>query len=471
MMIPAPDNLKPLFPTGFTPGMGFGLSCAQVQPGGSMILHTLTGRGPVLPGPSVAIASASAPALAPAPAPASASAHPEAQASTPAPAPAPASGDNHALAPSSVFVLPGFNPSIVTIKLQGDRAEVIGLLPLKDEDGKPVRGLPPATVEKNSTQEIPLGLTAAPSAKGGSPQTTLARFGFDEHGLDPQGVAYDFKRGVYWLADGYRPALVGISPGDGSVRRMFAPGEGLEPRLAARRPGWGFAGVHLSPGGKIYTIMRGVLIVAGKPAVFSRIIELDPDTERVRQLPYPIDLETFPDPAQVSTTEVGAVADKHVLILEQGMDKQGRPRSLVYSVDLSPASNINYVHDDDGLPPEAVTDMALLRKDVQMPRKTLMLDLREAGFTEAQAESMTLLSGERTLAIMGGHGFGLQEMIAGFATGPDGKPVLAPGRYQLAADGTLGFDGQPSKAAICVGPTRETPRLWLVSLPKKASDY
>ena len=421
MTIPAPEGLKAQFPHGFTPGLGFGLSCAQAQPDGSMVLHTLTGRGPTLVGPLVQ--------------------------------------EPGGLAPSSVFVLPGFAPAIVTMRLSGGKAEVVGMLPLKDEDGNPLTGLPPSQRIEGGQTGAALGLD-------------MKRLTYNPHGLDPQGVAYDFKRGVFWMADGYRPALARISPANGRVLSQLAPGEGLEDFLATCRAGWGFSGVSLSPTGRVYTIMQGVLSVAGKPATFSRIIELDPDSERVRQLPYPIDEETFADVSQVMTGEVVAFADKRILVLEQGPGKNGKPRSLIYSVDLTQAGNINRVFNDAGQPIEVITDKAQWAKmKVSLARKTLVLDLHAAGFQGDYAESMTLLSDGRTLAVMSGHGFGLEGQIAGYATYPNGQPVFDTGQYQLGKDGGLTFDGHPTKAVLGIKPSKEIPRLWLATLPKKVSDY
>lgn len=421
MNIPAPEGLRSQFPQGFTPGLGFGLNCAQAQPDGAMVLHTLTGRGPTLSGPMVAV--------------------PE------------------GLVPSSVFVLPGFAPAIATMRLSGDKAEVVGMLPLKDEDGAPLTGLPPAPVIAGGQAEIPL-------------DPTLKRLANNPHGIDPQGVAYDFKRGVFWLVDGYRPALARVSPRDGRVSSMQAPGDGLEDFLGTCRAGWGFSGVSISPTGKVYTIMRGVLSVEGKPAIFSRIVEFDPDTERVRQLPYPIDEEAFADPSQVSTGEVVAVADKHLLVLEQGPGKDGRPRSLIYAVDLTQTSNINRVFNDAGQPIEVLTDKAQWSKmKLNLARKTLVMDLHAAGFKDRYAESMTLLSDGVTLAVMSGHGFGLEAQIAGYASDESGRPVLDAPRYQLGQGGVMTYAGQPTKAVISFKPSRETPRLWVATLPKKVSDY
>jgi len=421
MMVPVPESLRGQFPNGFLPGLGFGLNCAQAQPDGSMVLNTLTGRGPTLKGPM-----------------------------------APGQG---ASAPSSVFILPDFTPAIATMKLSGNRAEVLGMLALKDEDGNPLRGVPPAPTVHGGQVELPLDLG-------------LKRLEFDKHGVDPQGVAYDVKRGVFWVADGYRPALLRVSPRDGRILFALAPGSGLEEYLATRRAGWGFSGASISPAGRVYTIMRGVLFVEGKPAIFSRIIEFDPDTERVRQLPYPIDDETFPDPAAVSTDEVVAFADKRLLVLEQGVDKNGKVRSLVFSVDLTQTNNINRVYNDSNQPLEVLREKALWRKqDLNLARKTLVLDLHAAGFSGSFAESMTLLSDGRTLAVMSGHGFGLEGAITDSSVGPDGKSVLDLARYQLGPDGKLVFEGQTSRAVMGIRPTREIPRLWVATLPKKAADY
>ena len=421
MMVPVPQSLHGQFPKGFLPGLGFGLSCAQAQPDGSMVLHTLTGRGPTLKGPKVA--------------------------------------EQGTVAPSSVFILPTYTPSIATMKLSGNTAEVLGMLPLKDEEGNPLRGLPPAPAVHGGQVEMPLALS-------------LRRLEFDTHGVDPQGVAYDVKRGAFWVADGYRPALLRVSPRDGRILFVLAPGSGLEDYLATRRAGWGFSGASISPTGKVYTIMRGVLFVEGKPAIFSRIIEFDPDTERVRQLPYPIDDETFPDPAAVSTGEVVAFADKRLLVLEQGLDKNGKARSLVFSVDLTQTHNINRVYNDARQPLEVLREKAQWRKqNLNLARKTLVLDLQAAGFSGTFAESVTLLSDGRTLAVMSGHGFGLEGHITGCSVGPEGKPVLDPALYQLEADGKLSFAGQSSGAVMGIGPTREIPWLWVAVLPKKAADY
>ena len=421
MVIPAPEGLKPFFPRGFTPGLGFGLSCAQAQAGGTMILHTLTGRGPALPGPMLA--------------------------------------GKYGQARSCLFVLPGFDPAIVTMKLLGDKAEVIGMLPLKDAEGHALSGLPPTPMVTGIPPEIPL-------------DRSLKHLEFDNQGIDPRGVAYDFKRGVFWLADGYRPAIFSVSPRDGRVRVMFAPGAGLEDLLAMHGPGRGFSGISVSPTGKVYTIMRGVLDLNGTSAKFSRIVEVDPDTERVRQLPYPVEEDIFADPSQVITAEPVAFGDKRLLVLEQGTDKEGRPRSLVFAADLTRASNINRVYDDAGNPPETVTDKAqLVKMDIRPARKTLVMDLQQGGFKGDMAESMTLLSDGRTLAFMSGHSFGAQGQMTDFATSSDGSPVIDPGQYTLGEDGKLTFAGRPTQAVISFRPEREAPRLWMVTLPKKVSDY
>lgn len=427
LMIPVPDRLKSLFPKGLVPGMGFGLSCAMGQAGGDMLLHTVTGRGPVLHGPTVL---------------------PDA---LPKPLEAPAA--------SSIFVLPEFTPSIVTLRLTGAKAEVAAVLALKNEDGAPMRGLPPHPVVTGSPVEVPLDLDRKP-------------LNFDKDGIDPQGVAFDPRRNAFWLADGYRPALARIAPRDGRVMALYAAGDALEPYLATRRVGMGFCGVSVSPGGKIVTIMRGVLSVGGVPATFTRIVELDPETDRVRQIPYPIESDIFPDPSRVFTSEPVAYAEKRALVLEQGIDKDGKYRSLVFAADLTQAHNVSRVFNEQGQPTEVIRDKAQQRKlQLNVARKTLVLDLHEAGFKAPMAESMTLLSDGRTLAFMSGHGFGLEAIISGYPVDLSGKPILDPARYQLGKGGALTVDGKESQAQFSLRPTTEVPRLWVAMLPKKVTEY
>ncbi|MFP5240006.1 MAG: esterase-like activity of phytase family protein, partial [Acidobacteriota bacterium] len=94
-----------------------------------------------------------------------------------------------------------------------------------------------------------------------------------------------------------------------------------------------------------------------------------------------------------------------------------------------------------------------------------------SGFNEPFAESMALLSDGRTLAFMSGHGFGLEGQISGYATNKDGTPGLNPASYMLAEGKKLVYGDQPSNAVFGIRPTRELPRLWLVTLPKKVVDY
>jgi len=421
MVIPAPANLRASCPAGFTPGLGFGLSCAQAQPGGAVVLHTLAGRGPTLRGPVYQ--------------------------------------GKDGPAPSTLFILPDYTPSVVTLLLTGDKAEVSGVLPLASEEGKPLRGLPPAPKVPGAVPEVPLGID-------------LKRLNFDPSGLDPQGVAYDFKRGVYWIADNYRPGLARIQGRDGRLLSLCVPGDGLEPYLGSRQPGGGFSGVSISPTDRVYTILRKPLAWEGKPGHFTRIVEFDPNTERVRQLPYPIDAEDYADPAGVTTSDPVAYGDKRLLVLEQGTGKDGKPLIRVFAADITRASNINHVRNEAGQPPEAVTDKAQWRAlNIGTARKTLVADLSAVGFSGGWAESMALLLDGRTLAFMSGHGFGVEGQIADYCLGPDGKPVLDPASYALSQDGALTCLGKPSQARPSLKSTREVPRLWLVTLPRKASEY
>lgn len=174
--VPAPAALKATFPRGLPPGLGYGLTFVMRQPDGSMLFYGLTGRGPTVPGPQVVSQAGQAPA------------------------------------PSTVYVAPEYAPSLVALRVSEKTADVVGIWPLRDSTGQPVRGLPPKV--DLQAGGVPLGLG-------------LDRLAPEPRGMFPGGVAKDNQLGCLWVGEDYGPSLLKVSVGDGRILKRFAPGEGL----------------------------------------------------------------------------------------------------------------------------------------------------------------------------------------------------------------------------------------------------
>ena len=265
--IAVPPGLKAAFPNGLNQGMGFGLSCALTQPSGFMIFHGVSGRGPALTGPMLQ--------------------------------------EGGGLVPSAIFAVPDFAPAVITLKVTPQLAEPLAILAIKDSLGTPMRCLPPGPTRPGALAETPL-------------DSALKRLAFDPKGIDPQGVAQDHKRNSLWICDAYGPALYRLELATGVIREAVRPGAGLPSLLAGRgQPDLGFNGVCVTPSGLVVTIIHTPWEEEGVRGIFSRMVEYDPETQRVRQFAYPLEMEDYKEGREIHTGAILNVAENRFLVLEQ----------------------------------------------------------------------------------------------------------------------------------------------------------
>jgi len=419
--IAVPTALKPLFPKGLPQGLGFGLNCALTQPGGFMIFHAVTGRGPALAGPMLQ--------------------------------------DGDALAPSAVFVAPEYAPAVVFLRVTSQLAEPLAILPIKDSRGTPMRCLPPGPARPGSPAEIPLDLA-------------LHRLPFDPKGIDPQGVAQDHNRESLWICDAYGPALYRLDLATGVIREAVRPGAGLPALLTGRcKPGMGFNGVCVSPSGLVVSIFRCPWEEQGVRGIFSRMVEYDPESQRVRQFAYPVEMDAYAAGRVIHTGGIVNVGENRFLVVEQSQTENGAWDCKVFAVDVSQAVSINILKTADGKPLETVADPALWAKDhVRMARKTLVLDLNAAGWPGREVESMALLPDGRTLAVMAGGRFGVKAVVENPGRDAEGEPVVDPAAYVLDGAGGLLLNGAPTNASVAIKQEPNEPALWMFAMPRPVKD-
>ena len=326
---------------------------------------------------------------------------------------------------SKAFLAVDFTPQLVTIEVSSRGARVENVVPLRRGNAKVV-GLPPASL----TTELALSETLAllPPSSGG---------------IDPEGLDYD-ARGNVWLCDEYGPSLVQVKPETGEILARVLPGAGLPRILADRQINRGCEGVAVTPSGKVYGILQSTLDVAGQTkgrAQFIRLFEYDPATQKTRQFAYPHDIAAYKSSADAKMGDLLALDDTRFLTIEEGKDKDGKLRNLVYELDLEGATDLSGVVLTSG--PNAGKEMefatsAELAAQVRLVTKTRLLDLRAYGFTAEKAEGLALLD-ERTLVVINDNDFG-----AGGAIERDTRGGTDPARYVVDAAGALTFDGAPS---------------------------
>jgi hypothetical protein len=155
----------------------------------------------------------------------------------------------------------------------------------------------------------------------------------------------------------------------------------------------------------------------------------------------PHDVSAYKKSGDAKLGDVVALDDSRFLVLENGKDKDGNLRNLVYQFDLTAATDLTGVTLSSG--PNAGKDLEYGTRDevtaqVTFAAKSLVVDLRAYGYTAEKSEGLALLD-DRTLVVINDNDFGATAVIEGDATGG-----TDPTKYVVDSNGVLTFDGAAS---------------------------
>jgi hypothetical protein len=278
---------------------------------------------------------------------------------------APKMGKNEA----KIFVTPDFAPLLMTIRVQNGKAEATDARPLHDDKGE-INGLPLQSGVIGSTNEVAFS-------------DTLKILKGDNRGLDTEGITPDGKGG-YWLCDEYGPFLINVDS-KGKILAIHGPqarkgksiAGGLPNIIKWRQPNRGFEGLTRMPDGRIIAAVQSTLDIDGKSkkqALFTRLVSFDPATGKTAMYGYPIDSAAYSKNSDAKIGDIVALDDQHILLIEQGSDKNDGMRNLIYKVDLSKASDLT-AFDKPGEYPEFDDEKTLAQRGITLAAKTQVVDL------------------------------------------------------------------------------------------------
>lgn len=403
------------FPQGLPVGIGSGL-VFNGREGQDLLLTTLTDRGP----------NADAPAV----------------------------GEQEA----KIFANPEFVPLLMDIRVGGGKAVAGNSRPLHDQQG-PISGLPLPAGLIGSTNEVALS-------------DTLKTLQSDRRGLDTEGITADGKGG-YWLCDEYGPFLIHIDS-QGKILAKYGPtaeqGEqavagGLPNIIKWRQPNRGFEGITRMPDGRILAAVQSTLDVEGKSknkAQFTRLVSFDPASGKTVMYGYPIDIDSYKKAKDAKVGDIVAVDNQHILLVEQGSDKDKQMINKIYLVDLSQATDLtNFDGKGKALEFDDAKDLA--KRGVKLAQKREVVDLRKLGWQQEKVEGLSLID-DRTLVVINDNDFGLQAKLVDAQ--PEGKKI---GDYQLDQQGKLSLDGKTVSTRIELQPLEKPEslsELWVLTLPQ-----
>jgi hypothetical protein len=254
-----------------------------------------------------------------------------------------------------IFPLPQLAPAIVRFKINGDKIELLKIIPLHGHDGKLLTGLSNGDGEEACYE----------SSESASP------LAFDPGGVDPEGIRV-LPDGRFLISEEYGPSVLVVStngevlvrytPADKPLKGAPYPVKPILPRVLSRRESnRGFECLALSADGKTaYAILQSPAGADSgarfKDARVSRTIRLDvsdPMNARVTgHFLMPLDAAAdFPVPQKqhsVKLNDADWVGPDRLLVLEQA---KGEARLLV--ADFTKATNLMEREDENTLVFEA----------------------------------------------------------------------------------------------------------------------
>ena len=403
----ADASLKQYFPKGFPLAVGSGLSFIGTQNGVSTF-YAITDRGP----------NADSPLLVDSPA-------------------------------TKVFPAPQFAPTLVKLSVDQNGVKLASQLELS-LNGKKITGLPLPAGSIGSSNEAALS------------EDLKTNLGIDINGLDTEAITLDADNKHGWICDEYGPFVAKIELASGKIVEKFGPGTGLPALIAKRQPNRGCEGLAYDSG-KLYAIVQSTLDISKNSALFTRLVEFDPQTRTSKTYAYPITPADWQD-GKAGKAKLGdllALGNGRFMTIEQGTFADNKIHNKLYVFDINNATDIsNLKSGEDEL--EKIKDPAkLLASGIRTASKTYLLDLKDYGWLMEKAEGLTLIDAT-TLAISNDNDFGLRVDARDKAgNSVDATELTVNAQGQLTdEDGNTGY----SYKLVANKPEERHSQLWYIKL-------
>jgi hypothetical protein len=308
-----------------------------------------------------------------------------------------------------LFPQPDYAPKVTRFKAENGAWNIQSIQPLRRPDGSAVSGLP-----------LPAG--AGNTGETAWADTTPTVLTPDVWGMDSEGIVED-NQGNLWLCDEYGASVWKVNKNTLQVEKRYTPfptqpeDAPLPPAIGKRRPNRGFEGVAYTPNGKIYAFVQSPAdnpdAATGNSSRLIRMVEIDPETEAIRQFAYEIN----PAKGQIRTRDwkIGdlvAVNNTQFLLIEHA-ERNGWNEKYIYKIDLAGATPLT-TEDYNGQTLEQLGNAANLAAfGVQVVAKTQVLDLLEAGWDRShdKPEGLTILD-DQTIAVVNDNDFGVASPAA-----------------------------------------------------------
>lgn len=400
LLIPYSGNssvLKSTYARGFRPALGAGLSVVSGTSTTTLQLRTVTSRG--------------------------------------ISAPAPRYADGVSIRSAEVLLSNDTNgtPSLGSITLTTNAADLNSLVSLKTTDGSIYSGRPTPTDASGSDGARNLDEDLQPR----SPE-------FDQRGLDPAGVT-EGESGSIWICDRRGPFLLQLDNQGRAAQHLGPAGTagalpGVTRRLPAilesRQSGLGCGGIALRPSsGEVVFALGAALDVGGRTANTASLIRLvgfNPRTSAVRQFGMPIRSTEF----GLRVLDLESLSEDRILALVRFREGSttGPFRWEIRTLGLSTATEISTkslsAGPNAGLALEYGTASDIDSSGVTLVSSSTLVELGALGWIAESAEGLAR-GNSQTLIVIGQMNGGVTSRIRG------GNSSLSVSEHQVDRAGLI----------------------------------
>jgi hypothetical protein len=313
-------------------------------------------------------------------------------------------------------------PTICELSIVGERIELVRALPLRDEFGRAISGLPLPGGDGHVMEQA-FDLSGAP-------------LGADPSGADTEGIAA-LSDGSFWVGDEYAPSLLKVDAQGRVLARLIPKSSPLTssaarypirrilPAIAARRRfNRGFEAIAASSDERsLYAIFQSGFAIPGRSPKegrrLARIWRIDiADGNVLKHYVYPFDApDTFvrdadqggADGSDLKICDAVALSDESLMILERISHT-----AKIYRVDLADEHAAPRSHLRETQPLlEEMDDDAFARARVRPLTKRLIFSTDDAKEILPDLEGMARIS-ENELLLVNDNDFGVEGAQTGF---------------------------------------------------------
>lgn len=224
-------------------------------------------------------------------------------------------------------------------------------------------------------------------------------------GLDTESVAV-LKTGGYVIGDEYYPSI-NITDTKGKIINRFIPGNGLPEIFKYRNFNRGFESVAVTPSGKIFAVLEGVINIddnTRKNAKLIRILEFDINSKITKIYAYSFDYDQYKNSSKVKIGDIAAIDDENFLLVEQGEGIDSKYRNLIYKINTKDAMDISNVMLLNGKELEYGTLEDL--KNIKFVKKEFLFNPRDYGWVDDKLEGLTIID-SNSIAISNDNDFAI----------------------------------------------------------------